>query len=140
MRKFISGVFILSASILANAADVLQINGTLIINDSEEFTNAPFVVLEDETSTLEEEGLGGYRVELSASSNIDESYTVYSKIYTYTQEGFTLLGGPSIKLEINNPGKIHFESEKAGPVQLALEIVRKEELTEDISDFGQPVR
>ena len=131
---------LLVASTHVYALDVLQIDGTLIINNEYEFSSAPFVVVEGQPSTLEEEGLGGYKVELTAQSNIDDSYTIYSKVYNYTLQGYTLLGTPSIKLEMNSPGQIAFESEKAGPVVLTLEAVKRAEVTEDISGFGQPVR
>lgn len=132
--------FLTISSKVTLAADVLQINGSLTINNVQEFVQAPFVVVEGDSSTLEEEGLGGYKVILEASSNIDASYTIYSKIYNYTLEGYTLLGTPSIKLEMNSPGMVQFESEKAGPVSLQLEIVEKAQVTQDLTNFGQPVR
>ena len=140
MKKLITTILLSLFSYSAYALDVLQINGSLNIGSEQEFSNAPFVVVEGDSSTLEEEGLGGYKVTLVAEPNIDASYTVYSKIYNYTLQGYTLLGTPSIKLEMNSPGTMSFQSEKAGFVSLQLEIVEKAEVTQDISNFGQPVR
>jgi hypothetical protein len=119
---------------------VLQVDGSLSINQQVEFEKAPFVLLENEPSTLAEEGLGGYKVELTAERNQDESFTVFSKIYTYTKSGYTLLGTPSIKLEYQSLGTIEFVSEVSGPVIFQLEIVKKAEMTTDTSDFGDNVR
>lgn len=140
MKKLITSILLSLCSYSACALDVLQINGSLTIGSEQEFVNAPFVVVEGDSSTLAEEGLGGYKVVLVAKPNIDASYTVQSKIYNYTREGYTLLGTPSIKLEMNSPGRIEFQSEKAGPVSLQLEIVEKAQVTQDLSNFGQPVR
>ena len=62
---------------------VLQVDASLSIEQQVEFEKAPFVLLEGEPSTLAEEGLGGYKVELIAKVNQDQSYTLYSKIYNY---------------------------------------------------------
>jgi len=140
MQKLLVSLFWILSSASALAIDVLQINGSLMINNELEFSQAPFVVVEGDSSTLEEEGLGGYKVVLVAEPNIDASYTISSKIYNYTLKGYTLLGTPSIKLEMNSPGRIEFQSEKAGPVSLQLEIVEKAQVTQDLSNFGQPIR
>jgi hypothetical protein len=127
----------------AQSADqkrVLQVNASLVINQQSEFNAVPFVLLEGEPSTLVEEGLGGYKVELMANSNLDKSYTLYCKIYNYTKSGYTLLGTPSIKLEYQSAGAIEFNSEVAGPVSLQLEIVKQALMTTDTSDFGESVR
>lgn len=127
----------------ANAADqkmVLQVDASLAINQQVEFGSAPFVLLEGEPSTLAEEGLGGYKVELLAERNQDKSYTVFSKIYNYTKSGYTLLGVPSLKLEYQTLGVINFESETAGAVVLELEIVKRAAMTVDTSDFGNSIR
>jgi len=121
-------------------AQVLQVDASLAINEQVEFEAAPFVLLEGESSTLIEEGLGGYKVELTASSNLDKSFTLYSKIYNYTKSGYTLLGTPSIKLEYQSAGTIEFVSETAGPVTLQLEIVKQALMTTDTSDFGENIR
>ena len=121
-------------------AMVLQVDGSLSINQQIEFDKAPFVLLENEPSTLAEEGLGGYKVELIASRNHDESYTLFSRIYTYTKSGYTLLGTPSIKLEYQSLGIIEFDSETAGPVVLQLEVVQQAVMTSDTSNFGGNVR
>lgn len=119
---------------------VLQVDGSLSINQQVEFEEAPFVLLENEPSTLAEEGLGGYKVELTAERNQDQSFTVFSRIYTYTKSGYTLLGTPSIKLEYQSLGTIEFVSEVSGPVLLQLEIVKKAEMTTDTSVFGEGIR
>jgi hypothetical protein len=121
-------------------AKVLQVNASLAINQNIEFEVAPFVLLEGESSTLAEEGLGGYKVELTANSNQDKSFTLFSKIYSYTKSGYTLLGTPSIKLEYHSAGTIQFVSEIAGPVTLQLEIVKQALMTTDTSDFGENIR
>jgi hypothetical protein len=121
-------------------AKVLQVNASLAINQNIEFEVAPFVLLEGESSTLAEEGLGGYKVELTANSNQDKSYTFFSKIYSYTKSGYTLLGTPSIKLEYQSAGTIQFVSDIAGPVTLQLEIVKQALMTTDTSDFGENIR
>jgi hypothetical protein len=140
MKQLITLISLSIFTVSVLALDVLQIFGSLSINDEQEFSNAPFVVLEGEPSTLAEEGLGGYKVVLKAESNVDASYTIYSKIYNYTREGYTLLGTPSIKLEMNSPRTMSFQSEKAGLVSLQLEILEKAEVTQDLSNFGQPIR
>ena len=119
---------------------VLQVDASLAISQQVEFEAAPFVLLEDEPSTLAEEGLGGYKVELIAQLNQDKSYTLYSKIYNYTKSGYTLLGTPSIKLEYQSVGTIEFVSETAGPVTLQLEIVKQASMTTDTSGFGESIR
>jgi hypothetical protein len=119
---------------------VLQVDASLSINQLVEFATAPFVLLEGDPSTLAEEGLGGYKVELTANSNQDKSYTLFSKIYSYTKSGYTLLGTPSIKLEYQSAGTIQFVSDIAGPVTLQLEIVKQALMTSDTSDFGESVR
>jgi len=131
-------------SVLTASADmvkkVLQVDASLSIAQQVEFEKAPFVLLEGEPSTLAEEGLGGYKVELIAASNQDKSYTLYSKIYNYTKSGYTLLGTPSIKLEYQSLGLIEFESEAAGPVSLQVEIVRQAEMNTEELSFDQMVR
>lgn len=119
---------------------VLQVDASLAISQQVEFEKAPFVLLEGEPSTLVEEGLGGYKVELTAQLNQDKSYTLYSKIYNYTKSGYTLLGTPSIKLEYQSAGTIEFVSEIAGPVTLQLEIVKQASMTTDTSGFGESIR
>lgn len=119
---------------------VLQVDGSLSINQQIEFEGAPFVLLENEPSTLAEEGLGGYKVELTARQNQDQSYTLYSRIYTYTKSGYTLLGTPSIRLEQQSLGSIEFVSDIAGPVVLQLEIVQQAIMNTDTSGFGNAVR
>lgn len=121
-------------------AQVLQVDASLSINEQVEFEAVPFVLLEGESSTLAEEGLGGYKVELTANSNQDKSYTLFSKIYSYTKSGYTLLGTPSIKLEYQSAGTIQFVSDSAGPVTLQLEIVKQALMTTDTSDFGENIR
>lgn len=136
---FLSGIM----SLTTQAADqkmVLQVDASLAINQQIEFETAPFVLLEGEPSTLSEEGLGGYKVELLAEINQDKSYTLFSKIYNYTKSGYTLLGTPSIKLEYQTLGIIEFDSEKAGPVTLQVEIVKKAQMTADTSEFGENIR
>ncbi len=131
-------------SVLTASADmvkkVLQVDASLSIAQQVEFEKAPFVLLEGEPSTLAEEGLGGYKVELIAASNQDKSYTLYSKIYNYTKSGYTLLGTPSIKLEYQSLGLIEFESEAAGAVSLQVEIVRQAEMNTEALSFDQMVR
>jgi len=119
---------------------VLQVDASLSIAQQIEFEKAPFVLLEGEPSTLAEEGLGGYKVELIAESNQDKSYTLYSKIYNYTKSGYTLLGTPSIKLEYQSLGLIEFESDTAGTVVLQIEIVRQAEMNTEALSFDQMVR
>jgi hypothetical protein len=121
-------------------AQVLQVDASLAINQQVEFETAPFVLLEGEPSTLAEEGLGGYKVELTANRNLDKSFTLYSKIYNYTKSGYTLLGTPSIKLEYQTAGTIEFSSETAGSVILQLEIVKQASMTTNTSDFGESIR
>lgn len=119
---------------------VLQVDASLSIAQQVEFEKAPFVLLEGEPSTLAEEGLGGYKVELIAAANQDKSYTLYSKIYNYTKSGYTLLGTPSIKLEVQSLGFIEFESETAGTINLQVEIVRQTEMSTEALGFDQRVR
>ncbi|MBL4663645.1 MAG: hypothetical protein JKY22_08855 [Flavobacteriaceae bacterium] len=119
---------------------VLQVDASLSIAEQVEFEKAPFILLEGEPSTLAEEGLGGYKVELIAQLNQDQSYTLYSKIYNYTKSGYTLLGTPSIKLKYQSLGLIEFESEVAGPVSLQVEIVKQAEMSTDELGFDQMVR
>lgn len=131
-------------SVLTASADmvkkVLQVDVSLSIAQQIEFEKAPFVLLEGEPSSLAEEGLGGYKVELIAALNQDKSYTLYSKIYNYTKSGYTLLGTPSIKLEYQSLGLIEFESETAGTVVLQIEIVRQAEMNTEALNFDQAVR
>jgi len=130
-------------SLSAQSSDqkaVLQVDANLAINQQVEFEAAPFVLLEGEPSTLAEEGLGGYKVELTANRNLDKSFTLYSKIYNYTKSGYTLLGTPSIKLEYQTAGTIEFASETAGSVILQLEIVKQASMTTNTSDFGESIR
>ena len=119
---------------------VLQVDASLSIAQQVEFEKAPFVLLEGEPSTLAEEGLGGYKVELIAELNQDKSYTLYSKIYNYTKSGYTLLGTPSLKLEYQSLGLIEFESDTAGTVVLQIEIVRQAEMNTEELSFDQLVR
>jgi hypothetical protein len=119
---------------------VLQVDASLSIEQQVEFEKAPFVLLEGEPSTLAEEGLGGYKVELIAKVNQDQSYTLYSKIYNYTKSGYNLLGSPSIKLEYQSLGLIEFESKTAGSVSLQVEIVKQAEMNTEELDFDDMVR
>lgn len=119
---------------------VWQVDTSLSIAQQVEFRKAPFVLLEGEPSTLAEEGLGGYKVELTAELNKDQSYTVYTKIYNYTKSGYTLLGAPSIKLEYQTLGLIEFESETAGTVVLQVEVVKEAEVSAEALGFDQRVR
>lgn len=119
---------------------VLQVNASLSIGQNVEFENAPFILLEGEPSTLAEEGLGGYKVELVAERNQDQSHTLYSKVYNYTKSGYQLLGTPSVKLSYRSMDRIEFISETAGPVILQLEIVEQADMQTDSSDFGQVIR
>ncbi|MBL4796380.1 MAG: hypothetical protein JKY50_03080 [Oleispira sp.] len=119
---------------------VLQVDASLSIAQQVEFEKAPFVLLEGEPSTLAEEGLGGYKVELIAQLNQDQSYTLYSKIYNYTKSGYNLLGTPSIKLKYQSLGLIEFESEVAGLVSLQVEIVKQAEMNTEELGFDQMVR
>ena len=119
---------------------VLQVDVSLSIAQQVEFEKAPFVLLEGEPSTLAEEGLGGYKVELIAQLNQNQSYTLYSKIYNYTKSGYNLLGTPSIKLKYQSLGLIEFESEVAGLVSLQVEIVKQAEMNTEELGFDQMVR
>ena len=119
---------------------VLQVDASLSIAQQVEFEKAPFVLLEGEPSTLAEEGLGGYKVELIAQLNQNQSYTLYSKIYNYTKSGYNLLGTPSIKLKYQSLGLIEFESEVAGLVSLQVEIVKQAEMNTEELGFDQMVR
>lgn len=146
-RKIVSVVAIynLLALIAATASadvnkKVLQVDASLSIAQQVEFEKAPFILLEGEPSTLAEEGLGGYKVELIAQQNQDQSYTLYSKIYNYTKSGYTLLGMPSIKLEYQSLGIMEFESDAAGPVLLQVEIVRQTDMDAEALGFDQVVR
>lgn len=146
-RKIVSVVAIynLLALIAATASadvnkKVLQVDASLSIAQQVEFEKAPFILLEGEPSTLAEEGLGGYKVELIAQQNQDQSYTLYSKIYNYTKSGYTLLGMPSIKLEYQSLGIMEFESDAAGPVLLQVEIVRQTDMDAEALGFDQIVR
>lgn len=140
---FIAAIYGVLALITVSAdvsKKVLQVDASLSIAEQVEFEKAPFVLLEGEPSTLAEEGLGGYKVELIAQLNQDQSYTLYSKIYNYTKSGYTLLGTPSIKLKYQSLGLIEFESEVAGPVSLQVEIVKQAEMSTDELGFDQMVR
>lgn len=140
---FIAAIYGVLALITVSAdvsKKVLQVDASLSIAEQVEFEKAPFVLLEGEPSTLAEEGLGGYKVELMAKVNQDQSYTLYSKIYNYTNAGYILLGTPIIKLEYHSVGTIEFVSETAGPVTLELEIVKQASMTTDSSNFGESVR
>jgi hypothetical protein len=119
---------------------VLQVDASLSIAQQVEFEKAPFVLLEGEPSTLAEEGLGGYKVELIAQLNQDQSYTLYSKIYNYTKSGYTLLGSPSIKLKYQSLGLIQFESVAAGEVRLEIEIVKQVDMSSEELSFDQMIR
>lgn len=119
---------------------VLQVDASLSIAQHVHFEKAPFVLLEGESSTLAEEGLGGYKVELIAQLNQNQSYTLYSKIYAYTEAGYTLLGKPSIKLKYQTLGLIEFESKTSGIVSLQVEIVKQAKMMTDAGSFGEPVR
>ena len=118
----------------------LQVDASLSIAQQVEFEKAPFVLLEGEPSTLAEEGLGGYKVELIAQLNQDQSYTLYSKIYNYTKSGYTLLGSPSIKLKYQSLGLIQFESVAAGEVRLEIEIVKQVDMSSEELSFDQMIR
>lgn len=119
---------------------VLQVDAALSIAQQVEFKNAPFILLEGEPSTLAEEGLGGYKVELIAHSNKDQSYHLYSKIYNYTKSGYNLLGTPSIKLQYQSLGIIEFESKTAGTIVLEVEIVKEAEMNVDALGFDHTIR
>jgi hypothetical protein len=119
---------------------VLQVNASLSIGQQVEFENAPFILLEGEPSTLAEEGLGGYKVEIIAERNQNQSHTLYSKVYNYTKSGYQLLGMPSIKLKYRSRGSIEFVSETAGSVTLQLEIVEQADMQTDSRNFGQAIR
>ncbi len=119
---------------------VLQVDASLSIGQQVEFEDVPFILLEGESSTLAEEGLGGYKVELVAERNQDQSHTLYSKIYNYTKSGYQLLGTPSVRLSFRSMGSIEFVSETAGAVNLQLEIVKQADMQTDSSDFGQTIR
>lgn len=119
---------------------VLQVNASLSIGQQVEFENAPFILLEGEPSTLAEEGLGGYKVEIIAERNQNQSHTLYSKVYNYTKSGYQLLGMPSIKLKYRSRGRIEFVSETAGSVILQLEIVEQADMETDSRNFGQAIR
>jgi hypothetical protein len=119
---------------------VLQVNASLSIGQQVEFENAPFILLEGEPSTLAEEGLGGYKVEIIAERNQNQSHTLYSKVYNYTKSGYQLLGMPSIKLKYRSLGSIEFVSETAGSVILQLEIVEQADMQTDSRNFGQAIR
>ncbi len=131
-------------SLIAVSADmnkrVLQVDASLSIAQQVEFEDAPFVLLEGEPSTLAEEGLGGYKVELIAQVNSDQSYTLYSKIYNYTKSGYNFLGTESIKVQYQSLGKIEFESEAFGLVALQVEVVKQAEMQMDTDNFGEAVR
>ena len=131
-------------SLIAVSADmnkrVLQVDASLSIAQQVEFEDAPFVLLEGEPSTLAEEGLGGYKVELIAQVNSDQSYTLYSKIYNYTKSGYNFLGTESIKVQYQSLGKIEFESEAFGLVLLQVEVVKQAYMTTDTERFGESVR
>jgi hypothetical protein len=140
---FILTIYSLFAFIAASAdvsKKVLQVDTSLSIAQNIEFEKAPFVLLEGEISTLAEEGLGGYKVELMAKLNQDKSYTLYSKIYNYTKAGYTFLGAPSIKLEYQSLGLIEFESQAAGLVSLQVEVVKQAEMNTEELSFDQLVR
>jgi hypothetical protein len=122
------------------AKKVLQVDASLSIAQQVEFENAPFVLLEGESSTLAEEGLGGYKVELVAQLNQDKSYTLYSKVYNYTKSGYTLLGSPSIKLKFQSIGLIQFESDTAGEVSLQLKIVKQADVSSKALSFDSMIR
>ena len=119
---------------------VLQVNASLSIGQQVEFENAPFILLEGEPSTLAEEGLGGYKVEIIAERNQNQSHALYSKVYNYTKSGYQLLGMPSIKLKYRSRGRIEFVSETAGSVILQLEIVEQADMETDSRNFGQAIR
>lgn len=119
---------------------VIQVDASLSFAQEVEFEKAPFVLLEGESSTLAEEGLGGYKVELLAQVNQDQTFTLYSKVYKYTKSGYTLLGTPSIKLEYQVLALLEFESEIAGQVVLQVKVVRQAEMTMSTKDFGDSVR
>ena len=134
------GLFATSTVLAEVNKTVLQVDASLLIAQQVEFEKAPFVLLEGEPSTLTEEGLGGYKVELIAQLNKDKSYTLSSKIYNYTKAGYVLLGTPSIKLEYQTLGLIEFESDTAGVISLQVEIVKQALMTTDSTDFGNSIR
>ena len=136
----VCGLFVTPTVLAEIHKTVLQVDASLSIAQQVEFEKAPFVLLEGESSTLTEEGLGGYKVELIAQLNKDKSYTLLSKIYNYTKAGYILLGTPSIKLEYQTLGLIEFESETAGVVSLQVEIVKQALMTTDSTNFGNSIR
>jgi hypothetical protein len=145
MRKIVLIVFFygLFAQVTVSAEvakKVLQVDASLSIAQHIEFEKAPFVLLEGESSTLAEEGLGGYKVELIAQLNQDKSYTLYSKVYNYTKSGYTLLGSASIKLKFQSIGVIRFESDTAGEVSLQLEIVKQADMSSKALSFDSMIR
>jgi hypothetical protein len=119
---------------------VLQVDASLSFAQQLEFEKVPFILLEGEPSTLSEEGLGGYKVELLAYANQDKTFTLSSKIYKYTKSGYTLLGTPSIKLKYQVLGLIEFESASVGHIELQVEIVKLAEMATDNDGFGEAVR
>lgn len=119
---------------------VLQVDASLTINHQVEFSQAPFILLEGEPSTLAEEGLGGYKVEMLAQANVDGSYAVTSKIYNYIRSGYNLLAIKTLNLRLNESGNLNIESKSAGPVSMAIKIVKQAQLSSDSSKFGQSVR
>jgi hypothetical protein len=128
-----------NASVNASVKKVLQINASLTINHQQEFVNAPFILIEGEPSTLAEEGLGGYKVEMIAHRNTDGSYTVQNKVYNYTKSGYNLLGIRPLTLLPHRVEQFEFESTSAGPVLLSAEIVQQAEFNAD-DQFGQAIR
>lgn len=139
----IATIYSLLAFIVVSAdvsKKVLQVDASLSIAQQVEFEKAPFILLEGDPSTLAEEGLGGYKVELTATRNADQSYTLYSKIYNYTKSGYALLGTPSIKLEYQLLGIIEFESDTAGEVRLQVELVKQVDMNSEALGFDQVIR
>lgn len=133
--------FLLLGHVYADSGQaVLQVDASLTINHQIEFSQAPFILLEGEPSTLAEEGLGGYKVEMLAQANVDGSYAVTSKIYNYIRSGYKLLAIKTLNLRLNESGNLNIESKSAGPVSMAIKIVKQAQLSSDSSKFGQSVR
>jgi len=139
----ISTIYTLMSLITVSAEankQVMQVDASLSFAQQLEFEKVPFILLEGEPSTLSEEGLGGYKVELLAYTNQDKTFTLNSKIYKYTKSGYTLLGTPSIKLKYQVLGLIELESASAGHIELQVEIVKQAEMATDSDGFGEAVR
>lgn len=133
--------FLLLGHVSADSGQaVLQVDASLSINHQIEFSQAPFILLEGEPSTLAEEGLGGYKVEMLAQVNVDGSYAVTSKIYNYIRSGYNLLAIKTLSLRLNESDRFSIESKSAGPVSMTVEIVKQAQLSSSSSEFGQAIR